>query len=110
MMNIQIGEVSRRAWLGEEEDLLHSDNLLRAYNGPAELVEDHQQQGWFLSKDAILSGLGVLGIKQGASHDTSKTSKKENCAQGPFKLIYSHCDICGGAILVQFNHALYLEI
>jgi hypothetical protein len=41
MMNIQIGEVSRRAWLGEEEDLLHSDNLLRAYNGPAELVEDH---------------------------------------------------------------------
>ncbi|GJN06680.1 hypothetical protein PR202_ga24436 [Eleusine coracana subsp. coracana] len=65
LMNIQIGEVSRRAWLGEEADLLHSDNLLRAYNGPAELVLDQQQQGWFISKDAIVSGLRLLGIKQG---------------------------------------------
>jgi hypothetical protein len=77
MMNIQIGEVSRRAWLCEEADRLHSNNLLRGYNGPAELVEDHQQQGWFLSKNAILSGLGVLGIKHGAPQDPSPKLRRK---------------------------------
>ncbi|TVU25681.1 hypothetical protein EJB05_28186, partial [Eragrostis curvula] len=77
MMNIQIGEVSRRAWLGEEADLLHSDNLLRAYNGPAELAVEQQQQGWFLSKNAIVSGLRLLGIKQGTPQDSSPKPRRK---------------------------------
>ncbi|KAL6592899.1 hypothetical protein ACP70R_049195 [Stipagrostis hirtigluma subsp. patula] len=77
LMNIQIGEISRRAWLGEEGALLSPDNLLRAYDGPAELVVDQQQSGWFISKNAIVSALRLLGINQGKPQDsTSKPRRK----------------------------------
>jgi hypothetical protein len=75
-MNIQIGEVSRRAWLGEGADVLNSDKLLRTYNGPAaELAIDQQQPGWFISKNAIVSGLELLGVKHGA-HEDAATPKR----------------------------------
>ncbi|VAI14932.1 unnamed protein product [Triticum turgidum subsp. durum] len=66
-MNIQIGESSRRAWLGEEADPQYSDRLLRAYTRPVEVTTaaDQQESRWFISKDAVVSGLGLLGIKQG---------------------------------------------
>lgn len=81
LMNIQIGELSRRAWLGEEADLLYSDNLLRACNGPAELAVDQQQSRWFLSKNVIVSGLGLLGIKQGAPEDASSKPRRKRIVQ-----------------------------
>ncbi|GJN13379.1 hypothetical protein PR202_gb00073 [Eleusine coracana subsp. coracana] len=65
LMNIQIGEASRRTWLGEEADPQYSDRLLRAYKRPVEVHADQQDSRWFISKDAIVSGLGLLGIKQG---------------------------------------------
>ncbi|VAI28901.1 unnamed protein product [Triticum turgidum subsp. durum] len=66
LMNIQIGESSRRAWLGEEADPQYSDRLLRAYTRPVEVTAaDQQESRWFISKDAVVSGLGLLGIKQG---------------------------------------------
>ncbi|XP_066358623.1 protein RETICULATA-RELATED 1, chloroplastic-like [Miscanthus floridulus] len=65
LMNIQIGEASRRTWLGEEADPQYSDRLLRAYKRPVEVYMDQQDSRWFISKDAIVSGLGLLGIKQG---------------------------------------------
>ncbi|TVU51703.1 hypothetical protein EJB05_03145, partial [Eragrostis curvula] len=66
LMNIQIGEASRRTWLGEEADPQYSDRLLRAYKRP-EVYADQQDSRWFISKDAMVSGLGLLGIRQGGS-------------------------------------------
>ncbi|KAL5562851.1 hypothetical protein UlMin_032598 [Ulmus minor] len=64
VMNIQLGETSRLAWLGVEADpLVQSNDLLRAYNRPSENV-DPSSSKWFISKNAIVSGLGLLGIKQ----------------------------------------------
>lgn len=77
LMNIQIGELSRRAWLGEGADLLNSDNLLRIYNGPAAELAIDQQTGWFMSKNAIVSGLELLGIKYGAPEDASPKLRRK---------------------------------
>ncbi|XP_015943655.1 protein RETICULATA-RELATED 1, chloroplastic [Arachis duranensis] len=65
VMNVQLGETSRRAWLGVEADpLAHSDELLKkVYSRPSENVEK-QSSRWFISKNALVSGLGLLGIKQ----------------------------------------------
>lgn len=64
-MNIQLGEASRLAWLGVEPDpLAQSDDLLKAYNRPSQDV-DQPSSKWFISKNAIVSRLGLLGIKQG---------------------------------------------
>lgn len=43
------------------------DRLLRAYTRPVEVTTaaDQQESRWFISKDAVVSGLGLLGIKQG---------------------------------------------
>ncbi|XP_019056832.1 PREDICTED: protein RETICULATA-RELATED 1, chloroplastic-like isoform X2 [Tarenaya hassleriana] len=62
MLNVQLGERSRLAWLGVEPDpLVQSDDLLeRAYNRPA-------SSRWLISKNAIVSGLGLLGKKQEGS-------------------------------------------
>ncbi|XP_059648149.1 protein RETICULATA-RELATED 1, chloroplastic [Cornus florida] len=63
--NVQLGETLRRAWLGVEVDpLAQSDDLLKAYNRPSEAVAQ-PSSNWFISKNAIVSGLGLLGIKQG---------------------------------------------
>ncbi|KAJ7968085.1 protein RETICULATA-RELATED 1, chloroplastic-like [Quillaja saponaria] len=64
IMNVRLGETSRRVWLGVEADpLAQSDNLLKAYNRPSENV-DQTSSKWFISKNAVVSGLGLLGIKQ----------------------------------------------
>ncbi|XP_058074304.1 protein RETICULATA-RELATED 1, chloroplastic [Magnolia sinica] len=67
VLNIQIGETSRLAWLGVEADpLVQSDLLSKAYNRQSEAV-DKSSSNWFISKNTIVSGLGLLGIKQGAA-------------------------------------------
>ncbi|XP_050376035.1 protein RETICULATA-RELATED 1, chloroplastic [Argentina anserina] len=64
ILNIQIGERSRLAWLGVEADpLVQSDDLLKAYSRPSE-SDDRSSPKWFISKNAVVSGLGLLGIKQ----------------------------------------------
>ncbi|KAH7575709.1 hypothetical protein JRO89_XS02G0200400 [Xanthoceras sorbifolium] len=66
ILNVQVGERSRLVWLGVEADpLVQSDDLLKAYNRPAEDVARSSSSKWFISKNAIVSGLGLLGIKQG---------------------------------------------
>nr|GME08983.1 protein RETICULATA-RELATED 1, chloroplastic-like [Ipomoea batatas] len=71
VLNVQVGEASRLAWLGVEADpLAHSDDLLKAaYNRPSQ-GSDHLSSNWFISKNNIVSGLGLLGIKQGESDST----------------------------------------
>ncbi|WP_411026176.1 hypothetical protein, partial [Salmonella sp. s58078] len=59
-------ETSRLAWLGVEVDpLANSDDILKAYNRPSESTITQPSSNWFISKNAIVSGLGLLGIKQG---------------------------------------------
>ncbi|CAO2038703.1 unnamed protein product [Urochloa humidicola] len=77
LMNIQIGEASRRTWLGEEADPQYSDRLLRAYKRPVEVKVDQQDSRWFISKDAIVSGLGLLGIKQGGPETTLSEPRRK---------------------------------
>ncbi|KHG12509.1 Ribonuclease 3 [Gossypium arboreum] len=65
VLNVQLGERSRLAWLGVEVDpLVQSDDLLKAYNRPPE-DWTRSSSKWFISKNAIVSGLGLLGIRQG---------------------------------------------
>ncbi|XP_028775477.1 protein RETICULATA-RELATED 1, chloroplastic [Neltuma alba] len=65
-LNVQLGETSRRAWLGVEVDpLAHSDDLLKVYRRSSE-NEEKSSSKWFISKNAVVSGLGLLGIKQGS--------------------------------------------
>ncbi|KAK7834181.1 protein reticulata-related 1 [Quercus suber] len=65
ILNVQLGERSRLAWLGVEADpLVQSDSLLKVYSRPSEDV-NRASSKWFISKNAIVSGLGLLGIKQG---------------------------------------------
>lgn len=65
VLNVQLGETSRRAWLGVEADpLALSDERLKIYTRPSENVERSSSK-WFISKNALVSGLGLLGIKQG---------------------------------------------
>ncbi|XP_022762884.1 protein RETICULATA-RELATED 1, chloroplastic-like [Durio zibethinus] len=74
VLNVQLGERSRLAWLGVEVDpLVQSDNLLKAYNTPSE-GGSRSSSKWLISKNAIVSGLGLLGIKQG---------NVESAADGP---------------------------
>ncbi|GAB4847825.1 hypothetical protein Ancab_026886 [Ancistrocladus abbreviatus] len=74
VLNVQLGETSRLAWLGIETDpLVQSDNLLKAYNRPPEAA-CNQSSRWFISKNAIVSGLGLLGIKQDNSDSVAEAS------------------------------------
>ncbi|KAL5995255.1 hypothetical protein ACLOJK_025313 [Asimina triloba] len=67
VMNIQLGETSRLAWLGVEADpLSESDLLSKAHSRQLEVVADGTSSKWFISKNTIVSGLGLLGIKQDA--------------------------------------------
>ncbi|KAL1564693.1 protein RETICULATA-RELATED 1, chloroplastic-like [Salvia divinorum] len=78
VLNVQVGETSRLAWLGVEADpLVQSEDLLKAYNRPSEGVNQSSSK-WFISKNAIVSGLGLLGIKQGQT-----VSKVEGDAPAP---------------------------
>jgi hypothetical protein len=70
VLNVQLGETSKRAWLGVEADpLAQSDELLKVYNRTSETSENVETPSssskWFISKNAVVSGLGLLGIKQG---------------------------------------------
>ncbi|GAV61174.1 DUF3411 domain-containing protein [Cephalotus follicularis] len=68
VLNVKLGERSRLAWLGMEADpLVQSDDLLKAYNRPSEGTATSSSK-WFISKKTIVSGLGLLGIKQGNSN------------------------------------------
>ncbi|KAL0856285.1 hypothetical protein Bca101_061438 [Brassica carinata] len=64
IMNVQLGERSRQVWLGVEADpVAQSDDLLaKAYTRPSEEGEAKPSSRWFISKNAIVSGL--LGMKQ----------------------------------------------
>ncbi|XP_023879408.1 uncharacterized protein LOC111991831 [Quercus suber] len=65
ILNVPLGERSRLAWLGVEADsLVQLDSLLKVYSRPSEDV-NRPSSKWFISKNAIVSGLGLLGIKQG---------------------------------------------
>lgn len=75
---MQLGETSRLAWLGVEADpIVHSEDLLKAYNRPSESVNQSSSK-WFISKNAVVSGLGLLGIRQGQTD-----SKVEGDAPAP---------------------------
>ncbi|KAK4405053.1 hypothetical protein Sango_0511800 [Sesamum angolense] len=64
VLNVQLGETSRLAWLGQEVDpLAQSDDLLKAYNRSSGVV-NQSSSNWFVTKNAIVSGLGLLGIRQ----------------------------------------------
>ncbi|KAI3448318.1 hypothetical protein Pfo_004983 [Paulownia fortunei] len=65
VLNVQLGQTSMLAWLGVEVDpLAQSDDLLKAYNRASEGANQSSSK-WFISKNAIVSGLGLLGIRQG---------------------------------------------
>ncbi|XP_060167726.1 protein RETICULATA-RELATED 1, chloroplastic-like [Lycium barbarum] len=74
VLNVQVGETSRLAWLGVEVDpLAHSDDVLKkAYSRPTEGGLEQSSSKWFISKGAIVSGLGLLGIKQGQNDSTTE--------------------------------------
>lgn len=75
ILNVQVGERSRLAWLGIQPDpLAQSDNLLRAYNRQSEGITRPSSSKWFISKNAIVSGLGLLGIKQNGELEDGDTS------------------------------------
>ncbi|KAF9690210.1 hypothetical protein SADUNF_Sadunf01G0171900 [Salix dunnii] len=68
ILNTQVGETSRLAWLGVEADpLVQSDDLLKAYNRSPSADADSSSSKWFISKKTLVSGLGLLGIKQGTT-------------------------------------------
>ncbi|XP_059447447.1 protein RETICULATA-RELATED 1, chloroplastic-like [Corylus avellana] len=71
ILNVQLGERSSVAWLGVEADpLVDSDSLLKVYSRPPEGVDEASSK-WFISKKAVISGLGLLGIKQGTVDSVS---------------------------------------
>ncbi|CAL5200815.1 unnamed protein product [Lathyrus oleraceus] len=83
VLNVQLGETSKRAWLGVEADpLAQSDELLKVYNRTSENIEKPSSSKWFISKNAFVSGLGLLGIKQsnadgsGAESSAPKARRK----------------------------------
>ncbi|CAN8265060.1 unnamed protein product [Cochlearia groenlandica] len=75
IMNVQLGERSRQVWLGVEADpLAQSDDLLtKAYNRPSEEGVAKPSSKWFISKNAIVSGL--LGMKQQDSNSDTQPPK-----------------------------------
>ncbi|XP_019461853.1 PREDICTED: protein RETICULATA-RELATED 1, chloroplastic-like [Lupinus angustifolius] len=74
VMNVQLGETSRRTWLGVEADpLAQSDDHFKVYTRSSENVEKSSSK-WFISNNALVSGLGLLGIKQGKVDSTAESS------------------------------------
>ncbi|XP_068664133.1 protein RETICULATA-RELATED 1, chloroplastic-like [Aristolochia californica] len=76
LLNVQLGETSRLVWLGVGADpLVESGNLMRAYNKASEDTRTQPSSNWFISKKALVSGLGLLGIKQGDNGDSTSPPK-----------------------------------
>lgn len=64
--NVQLGETQRLAWLGVEVDPLnHSNDTLKDYNRPLSDPVTQPSSNWSMAKNAIVLGLGLLGIKHG---------------------------------------------
>lgn len=62
ILNIQIGDFTRLAWLGLDVDpMFKSDSVLRAYSRPSQDTQKSDSK-WFIAKKAIISGL--FGGKQ----------------------------------------------
>ncbi|PKA57907.1 hypothetical protein AXF42_Ash012446 [Apostasia shenzhenica] len=77
VLNVQLGERSRLGWLGIEADpLVQSENLLNAYKRPLESTITQPSSNWFISKNAIISGLGLLGLGQGNGASEGTPSKR----------------------------------
>lgn len=77
-MNTFVGETTKLAWLGIQSDpLVQSDALLRSYNEQTDVI-DGSDSRWFISKNAITSGLGLLGIRSNGEVETppSKPRRK----------------------------------
>lgn len=72
VLNVQLGETSRLAWLGVEVDPLAESDLWKAYNRPSENVNESSSSKWFIAKNSIVSGLGLLGIKQEQRESTTE--------------------------------------
>lgn len=68
ILNAQAGESSRLAWLGVESDpLVESDNLLKAARNRSSGSVALSSPKWFISKKSLVSGLDLLGIRQGSA-------------------------------------------
>ncbi|KAM0945664.1 hypothetical protein DsansV1_C10g0105111 [Dioscorea sansibarensis] len=75
ILNVQVGETSKLAWLGlEANPLIQSEDHLKTYSRPSEAL-DTPSSKWFISKNAIISGLGLLGIRQDSKDLNGTTSK-----------------------------------
>lgn len=62
MLNIQIGDVTRLAWLGLDVDpMFKADNMVRGYSRPSQDTQKSDSK-WFIAKKAIVSG--IFGGKQ----------------------------------------------
>lgn len=62
ILNIQIGDFTRLAWLGLDVDpMFKSDSMLGAYSRPSQDTQKSDSK-WFIAKKAIISGL--FGGKQ----------------------------------------------
>ncbi|KAF6159499.1 hypothetical protein GIB67_032270 [Kingdonia uniflora] len=74
VLNVQVGETSRLAWLGVEADPLaqSEDMLKKAYNRQSETVSSQPSSNWFISKNAVVSGLGLLGLLGFKQGDTNQ--------------------------------------
>ncbi|PSS26745.1 Protein RETICULATA-RELATED 6 like [Actinidia chinensis var. chinensis] len=72
LLNVQLGETSRLAWLRVEVDpQAHSNDMLKACNKQSEPAT-WPSSNRFTLNDAVFSGLGFLGIKQGQSDSVAE--------------------------------------
>ncbi|XP_039127731.1 protein RETICULATA-RELATED 1, chloroplastic-like isoform X1 [Dioscorea cayenensis subsp. rotundata] len=75
ILNVQVGETSKVAWLGVEANpLIQSEDHSKFYSRPSEAL-DTPSSKWFISKNTIISGLGRLGIRKDSKDLNSSTSK-----------------------------------
>lgn len=82
ILAVQIRERHKLAWLGVESDpQLQSDYLVKAYKRYSD--DAAYRPPWFLSKDKINYGLGLLGIKKGygESEATSPRARRKRVSK-----------------------------
>ncbi|EPS60635.1 hypothetical protein M569_14164, partial [Genlisea aurea] len=81
VINVQLGERSRLGWIGAEVE--QSDDLLkaaytRARPSSSQAASSSSSSKWFISKNAIVSGLGLLGFNQDKAGDDDPPKPKPN--------------------------------
>lgn len=75
-MNTCVGETSKLALLGVQADpLVQSDTFMRSYNKQTDGV-DGSDSRWFISKNAIISGLGLLGFRSNEEVEAPPTKPR----------------------------------